>query len=81
MTITLDSFSEDQIKALERFQKGPFHPFTHCCSDGVSRILVPKENGLHCPCGNYKQNWVHDFMVDEKFIIDMEDEFKNFDAL
>lgn len=50
--------------------KLPPHPFTCCGHDGCTRpeelddgILIPTTEGWVCPCGKWKQNWCHDFMV------------------
>jgi plasmid maintenance system antidote protein VapI len=49
----------------------PGHPFTCCGHDGCKRkeqphegALIPSNEGWACPCGKYKQNWCHDFMVE-----------------
>lgn len=49
----------------------PTHPFTCCsffnCEQGKREdkgILIPSLEGLTCPCGNYTQNWCHDYMVE-----------------
>lgn len=34
-------------------------------NDGV---LIPTTEGWICPCGKYKQNWCHDFMVNPQSI-------------
>lgn len=44
------------------------HPFTCCGHEGCDRstddgILRPTNDGWVCPCGKYKQDWCHDFMV------------------
>lgn len=32
--------------------------------EGTSNgILIAREEGWICPCGKYKQNWAHSFMV------------------
>ena len=48
----------------------PTHPFTCCSHNGCERLkqpnegaLIPTKEGWICPCGEYKQNWCHDFMV------------------
>jgi len=48
----------------------PTHPFTCCSHDGCKRseredegVLIPSNEGWICPCGEYKQNWCHDFMI------------------
>ena len=57
-------FTDDQVKSINEFQKSKhWHPFTcgkvHC--DG---ILTATTHVLVCrKCGNWKQYWVHDFMV------------------
>lgn len=46
------------------------HPFTCCSHNGCDRLkqpnegaLIPSTEGWICPCGNYTQDWCHDFMV------------------
>lgn len=71
MSIIKAPFTEEQIKSLEEWQKGiRFHPFTCCSHDGCDRNsqpnngeLIPTKDGLICPCGKWKQDWCHDFMV------------------
>lgn len=48
----------------------PTHPFTCCGHNDCKRgedvnhgILIPSNDGFVCPCGNYKQDWCHDFMA------------------
>ena len=51
----------------------PPHPFT-CCSPNIEGctkktgesdgVLIPSLEGFTCPCGKYKQNWCHDYMVE-----------------
>jgi uncharacterized radical SAM superfamily Fe-S cluster-containing enzyme len=67
-------FTQKQVDNINRYQReGRFHPFT--CGSGNRTdekhldgegILVATEDGLHCPYCDYRQNWVHDFMADEK---------------
>jgi hypothetical protein len=69
-------FTEEQVENLNKFQmSGVFHPFT-CCSAGPADkcerrlgtsegILVASTDGWVCPCGEYKQNWAHDFMAQD----------------
>lgn len=49
----------------------PPHPFTCCGYGGCRRneredegVLIPTRIGWTCPCGAYKQDWCHDFMVE-----------------
>jgi hypothetical protein len=49
----------------------PVHPFTCCSHNGCKRderedegVLIPSTEGWVCPCGEWKQNWCHDFMVE-----------------
>lgn len=63
-------FTEQQIEKLKEWQNGHgFHPFT-CggkdCKRGQREDegeLIPTTEGWVCPCGEYTQNWCHDFMV------------------
>lgn len=69
-------FSNEQVENLNKFQQsGMFHPFT-CCSAGSAEkcerrnglsegVLIATPEGWVCPCGEYKQNWAHDFMGQE----------------
>jgi hypothetical protein len=49
----------------------PPHPYTCCSHDGCNMPehdggnLIPSNEGWTCPCGRYKQDWFHDFMVEE----------------
>lgn len=66
-------FSEEEVENLNNFQMNSnFHPFT-CCSAGTKEncerrngtgdgTLIASEDGWICPCGEYKQDWAHDFM-------------------
>ena len=63
-------FTKEQVIKLNEYQhKGNFHPFTcggeHCVrserEDGG--LLIATEEGWICPCGKYKQDWCHSFMV------------------
>lgn len=68
-------FNNEQIKNLKKYQKrGDRHPFT-CRGDDINcnrseredgGILIPKEEGMVCPCGKYTQKWVHDFMCEKQ---------------
>lgn len=68
-------FTPEQVANLNAFQQsGRFHPFT-CdlssagrssrseCPDGEG-VLIATENGWSCPCGQYVQNWAHEFMAE-----------------
>jgi hypothetical protein len=63
-------FSDEYVKLLNEYQSLYFvHPFTcggqHC--DRSQRddngILIAKNEGWFCPCGDYYQNWAHGFML------------------
>lgn len=48
----------------------PIHPFTCCSHNDCKRLeqpnegaLIPTNDGWVCPCGKYKQDWCHDFMI------------------
>lgn len=69
-------FTEEQVERLKRWQTTNWlHPFT-CMSPDLPEcerrthksfgILVPTTGGWVCPCGQYKQDWAHDFMVAEE---------------
>ncbi len=63
-------FTPEQVKHLQSWQDGKYHPFT-CDESGCNNrslqpnggALIPTEEGWVCPCGKYKQNWAHDFMA------------------
>lgn len=62
-------WSKEQVDRLNDFQKsGMFHPFT-CPGDKPEcqnhRELIATETGWVCACGEYHQNWAHDFMMGE----------------
>lgn len=65
-------FTPEQVEALKLWQSsGSFHPFTCCSYDGCKRMkqpnegeLIPTEEGWVCPCGKWKQEWCHTFMID-----------------
>src|ERR1051325_6795476 len=49
----------------------PPHPL-RCSHDGCERLeqpnegalMIPTNEGWVCPCGKWKQDWCHDFMVE-----------------
>lgn len=51
----------------------PCHPFTCCSHNGCERgdrpdegILIPSTEGWTCPCGAWKQDWCHDYMINNQ---------------
>lgn len=65
-------FTQGQVDNVNRFQRASgVHHFTcgsgnrqdkvHTDSEGV---LVATTTGMICPFCDYKQNWVHDFMLE-----------------
>lgn len=64
-------FTDEQVIALQKWQDaGVIHPFTCCSHDGCERssredhgVLIPTKEGWICPCGKWKQDWCHDFMI------------------
>lgn len=66
-------WTEEQVKALNSFQKTPWlHPFT--CGSGNRTdekhldgegLLVAKETGWECPYCEYKQDWAYEVMTKE----------------
>ena len=68
MTYKLSPFTEDEINSINEFQKCIYwHPFT--CGDGCEDALIATVEGMRCPkCVTYRQNWVHDFMANWKWI-------------
>lgn len=59
-------WTDEQVNSINRYQKiGIPHPLT-CAAPGCTStdcILVAKHDGMHCECGQWKQDWVHDFMT------------------
>ncbi len=54
-------WTDEQVENLTRYQaSGIFHPFT-CPND--SSTLTAKNDGWHCPCCDYRQNWAHEHML------------------
>ena len=59
-------FTVEQVKNLNAFQQDGFHPFT-CprsspkCID--KEVLIATVQGWVCECGQYTQDWCHEFMV------------------
>lgn len=67
-------FTDEQVEKLKEWQFNPkVHSFT-CCSPGIAGCersngisegdLIPRKEGWICPCGEYRQNWCYDFMVE-----------------
>jgi len=64
-------WTQEQVDRLNEFQRsGKFHPFTcggnrtdekHLDGEGV---LVATVNGWMCPYCDYRQDWVHQFMLE-----------------
>lgn len=48
-----------QVAGLNRFQSGPFHPYT--CGNDSRHILTATQLGWVCPQCDYTQDWVSDF--------------------
>lgn len=62
-------------------ESNTFHPFTCCSPDNIKEcfrrnktgksykdntgILTATLEGWICPCGKYKQDWAHAFMLEE----------------
>lgn len=66
-------FTQEQIDNINDYQKGGrFHPFTCMSYNNCKREenkwgeLVATRDGLVCPCGKYKQDWVHDMMTQKQ---------------
>jgi hypothetical protein len=65
-------FSDDQVKALNAYQRiGLLHPFT-CPGDQPQchdrRELIATTKGWVCQCGCYTQDWAHDFMLNPSML-------------
>lgn len=62
-------FSAYEVEKLNKYQQNPkYHPFT-CSSSDRSKCLHEGKleatvDGWVCPCGEYKQNWAHKFMIE-----------------
>jgi hypothetical protein len=62
-------WTDEEVAALERWQSGPFHPFTcpnrregHRVTTDLG-VLVPTGQGWTCPDCDYTQDWAHSFMI------------------
>jgi len=60
-------WTDEQVANLNAYQKDRrFHPFT-CPGDNThcqnQRDLIATREGWVCACGEYRQNWAHDFML------------------
>lgn len=67
-------FSQEQVEAINYWQNGPGHSFTCCSYNDCERDKQPKHgqliatiDGMICPCGDWKQNWVHDCMIEDPY--------------
>ncbi len=63
-------FTDQQVEDLKIWQStGVMHPFT-CGGCDRNRddqgILIPMPEGWICPCGEYTQDWCHDFMLNDR---------------
>jgi hypothetical protein len=67
-------FTKEQVESLKMYQNNlEMHHFTCCSPDNIPECqrrnkvnegeLIPTEEGWVCPCGKYKQDWCHDFML------------------
>lgn len=60
-------FTDEQVAKLNEWQHcGKVHPFT--CPGGKPdcaghRELIATKDGWVCHCGDYRQDWAHDFMA------------------
>jgi hypothetical protein len=63
-------FNDEQIAAINAYQKNPFpHALTCCGHNGCERHdkdLLAQTDGLVCPCGQYTQKWVPPFIIEKK---------------
>lgn len=77
-------WTEEQVVALNRFQRSPMHPFT--CGREHSyghSTLYATPNGWECPdprCG-YTQNWAHAYMADPEWLTNQIDAMAQVKAL
>ena len=59
-------WTDEEVEILNKFQReGPFHPFT--CPGGPDcpeRELIATKEGWICHCGEYTQDWAHEFMFE-----------------
>jgi hypothetical protein len=62
-------WTDEQVKKLKAWQANDrYHAFTcpghhNNCFD--HRKLIPTNEGWICACGEYRQDWAHDFMVND----------------
>lgn len=70
-------FTDNEVAAINVSQKSNYnHPFTCCSPDDVTEchrklrtsegIMIATNEGLICPCGNNKQDWVYYGMTKTK---------------
>jgi hypothetical protein len=59
-------WTDDQVAALNAYQHtGYFHPFT-CGNDSTHRVLVATPTGWICEDCDYRQDWAHAFMAEDR---------------
>lgn len=78
MTQIKAPWTDEQVETLNRYQRGPMHPFTcgsldHPERENLSpasrntfekgRTLIAKNDGWHCPTCSYTQDWAWEFML------------------
>lgn len=65
----ISPWTPEQVAQLNKWQAaGYVHPFTCSnddCAGGNGKNLVATGDGWRCPSCDYKQDWCHDFMMDE----------------
>lgn len=58
----------------------PAHPFTCPAEDAYKcpgqGILIPKTDGMHCPCGKHTLTWCYDFMANQPETNELSELFK-----
>lgn len=56
-------WTDEQVAALNRFQRGPWHPFTCGHKPSSHGYLVATNLGWECRYCDYRQDWAHLFMT------------------
>lgn len=59
-------WTPEQVAALNSWQRtGYLHPFT-CGKNSEHRVLVATPDGWMCEDCDYRQDWAHAFMADDR---------------
>ncbi len=66
--VILAPFSPKQVKRINAYQhSGAFHELT-CPTPHKNRTLVARTQGLYCPSCNYLQDWVPEFVDNDRWL-------------